>query len=194
MRLTYFADRPIAIDGLQKRLSVAFECGGAWGVFDSPALLHRSLLWQRAEAVETLRQIDFVVRERRPPSWSWTGLDGEISYLNAPLGNVEWNPELRLDGAELHGMVQDFISPSDSHNMLGLIFDRPDNEIIGSPLRCFVVGKIKGARQEDRTYMLVLLVVLAGQQVVNRQLYRRVGVGILDSKYIDQDREKVSIC
>jgi hypothetical protein len=93
-------DRPMAIDGLQRRILNALRTKGGFGVFDQgdrKGLLHRSLLWIRAAAGShdndlPLRRIVFPSNWAisAVPSWSWMAYTGAIDYVSPPFNGVAW--------------------------------------------------------------------------------------------------------
>jgi hypothetical protein len=94
LRLTNEKDRPIAIAGLESRLRKAFECEGAYGIFDDwkwpgDGLFHRSMLWRRGEEAgdEPLR----LTEGSQVPSWSWMAYGGGIDYIDPPFGTADWD-------------------------------------------------------------------------------------------------------
>lgn len=81
---TFSADRSIAIAGLEKRLLLASNTQGAYGVSD-----YRSLLWMRAADVSSLLKIE-ELRHTKIPTWSWMAYQGAIQYLDIPYRGIEW--------------------------------------------------------------------------------------------------------
>ncbi|KAF0635099.1 hypothetical protein FPSE5266_20394 [Fusarium pseudograminearum] len=83
-------DRPIAISGLEKRLTSAFISRGGYGVFQ--IFLERGLLWKKADETHSLKPINFPL-ERNVPTWSWMAYDGVISYVEVDFDKVDWTNE-----------------------------------------------------------------------------------------------------
>ena len=75
LNLTRIEDRPIAIRGLEARLSRFYRTKGYYGVFEK--FLVRSLLWRKRSW--TLKRIDFT-KGQGVPSWSCMGYEGRIQY------------------------------------------------------------------------------------------------------------------
>ncbi|RBA09665.1 hypothetical protein FPRO05_05601 [Fusarium proliferatum] len=83
-------DRPIAISGLEKRLTSAFNTLGGYGMFQ--LFLERSLLWKKADDTRPLSRIEFPLA-RNVPTWSWMAYDGVISYVEVEFDKVDWTNE-----------------------------------------------------------------------------------------------------
>lgn len=90
-------DRPVAIDGLQRRLLRTMRCKGGLGVIDEvepKGLLRRSLLWRRGSdmGTKTLARIKFPTDRAISivPSWSWMAYTGGIDYLDLEFGRFDW--------------------------------------------------------------------------------------------------------
>ncbi|KAF2670438.1 HET-domain-containing protein [Microthyrium microscopicum] len=111
-----YTDRPVAISGLEQRLTKAFarnhgNGGSGAGIFEHRS--HRWLLWIRAadEDVSTLERVVFDPanfssagavtgqgpRMHAPPSWSWMAYKGAVSFLEPPKGSVRWNKALQIN-------------------------------------------------------------------------------------------------
>ncbi|RQM04651.1 hypothetical protein DH86_00003760, partial [Scytalidium sp. 3C] len=88
-------DRPMAIDGLEKRIHRALSTKGGLGIFDEgeqKGLLRRSLLWYRGPDTTTLTPIDFPSDRDISvvPSWSWMAYTGGIDFLDPKFGGMDW--------------------------------------------------------------------------------------------------------
>lgn len=95
-------DRPMAIDGLQRRLLRTMKAEGGFGMFDekgNKGFLRRSLLWHRllqdAEGrpvSATLSRIKFPADHAISvvPSWSWMAYTGAIDFFKLDFGGFEW--------------------------------------------------------------------------------------------------------
>lgn len=89
------SDKPKAVAGLEQRLTQKFADRSGAGVFASHSC--RWLLWERAEGVEALEQIEFPSDDlKSPPSWSWMSYIGQISYLVPPHRRTDWNRDIEL--------------------------------------------------------------------------------------------------
>jgi hypothetical protein len=88
LAFTRETDRPVAINGLEKRLLRTFGTKGGFGIFEHPDYLLRCLLWQRA--AHNYMSAIIYPESRKVPSWSWMAYDGWISYTDVPFGQVCW--------------------------------------------------------------------------------------------------------
>lgn len=102
-------DRPFAIAGIEKRLQVAYNTTGGYGIFDDGpdgGLFHRSLLWKRSDKEKNdlegptdyqrgaMRLINFPFeRNIRVPSWSWMAYTGGIEYTDPPWRSADWEKD-----------------------------------------------------------------------------------------------------
>ncbi|RSL64921.1 hypothetical protein CEP53_003897 [Fusarium sp. AF-6] len=201
-------DRPIAISGLEKRLTSAFTTRGGYGVFQN--FLERTLLWKRDDETRSLEPIQFPP-VRNVPTWSWMAYDGVISYVHVDFDKVDWTKEYsspfdsgsgaqgkwhwEADGTNrppILGLsrVRELDSKRDSHELLKrIIFDTPGPEQRPQDLRCVVIGK---AKPGDSTGHVILncyvLVVKASSDENLRGAYIRVGAGELMEDEIIWDR------
>jgi hypothetical protein len=212
---TRMEDRPIAIDGLQKRLIHAFNTNGGYGVFDDGpdgGLLHRSLLWQRGSDERTLDRIRFPVdRAMSVPTWSWMAFRGGIDYLDVPFKKVDWEEqEIRspwshgvgktaqtMDhnaGMELSAMARDFqLRGDEDHEDGRIVYDIP-GKTDGLQLKCVVIGKFKEGRSlsDKRHYVLVISPSTSGRRGGNK-IYERVGAGYMSGRCIALERSGTAV-
>ncbi|KAI1108803.1 hypothetical protein F5Y14DRAFT_456674 [Nemania sp. NC0429] len=191
LALSYPADRPIAIRGLESRLLNTFGTSGGVGIFD--IYLHRSLIWRRAG--DTLKSISF--RDAHVPSWSWMAYDGPICYLAIPFEEADWCKDIKspflkdqgLNGdtsGDLRGEEVISTSPLELEapvwNLLVAkseeIFIDDPGRAFTQPFRCVVLGKSRKLPNDESQVHWVLLVYpkMVGSNVA---LYERVGVGVL---------------
>ncbi|KAF4336070.1 het-domain protein [Fusarium beomiforme] len=208
LALSRVTDRPWAINGLQERIVTALNVQGQFGMFfeDQPGgrrrgLLRRSLLWRRAEDVESLSRISFSSSPGAliVPSWSWMAYEGRIDYIQADFGGTEWEalqsqwdagPE-RADSGVLAATARDY---SDRDPDSRLVFDSPPKSQTKG-CKCVVLGKQKGDIPDSEKVHYVLLVQpksLTGQTV--NPLYERVGAGTVLGRCIEGNSMKVDIC
>ncbi|KAF2500445.1 hypothetical protein BU16DRAFT_247175 [Lophium mytilinum] len=127
-------DRPMAIDGLQRRLLRTMKAKGGFGMFDeegNKGFLRRSLLWHRLEqdsegrpVANTLSRIKFPADRTISvvPSWSWMAYTGAIDFFKLDFGGFEWE-EIRPPWSR---------SPSN-----GLQSDRGDSVALTAVVRGF---------------------------------------------------------
>jgi hypothetical protein len=200
LAFSYHVDRPIAILGIEKRLLLAFDVQGGYGIFgdrNGTAFFYRSLLWQRAGGEPSLRMIDF------PPvqsvlTWSWMAYEGAIDYLNLPVTGVDWvereieitSPWHQYSGTEtwseptssveLSALVYRFMAPLDltfiQGNNMKIIYDIPGQASQNTKeIKCVVLGKLRITASPDEPLLVVMLVLEDGE----RGGYRRIGVGIV---------------
>lgn len=201
-------DRPIAISGLEKRLTSIFNTRGGYGVFQN--FLERSLLWKRADETHSLKQIEFT-HQRNVPTWSWMAYDGPISYVQANFNKVDWTNEYSSpfdsgSGAagkwhwEANGTnrppilglsrVRELDRTKNSNVLLKTItFDIPDPHQQTEELRCMVLGKAKSDEKAGcSTLECYVLIVEASSDKTLRGVYSRVGAGTLQEDQIIWDR------
>lgn len=177
-------DRPVAIAGLEQRLMTALKSTGGYGIFQSN--FHRDLLWHRQHGRPTLERIKFG-KSVQVPSWSWMAFGGEIRYMNAPLGGVEWNRKV----------ISPFKVPNEGNSSFGaqhpiefqapvrrlkgerpklLLQDEPCREL-DSPLKCVVIGSNKDGSAKSRQHYAIILSSI--RKNGSHQFYERVGVAYL---------------
>ncbi|KAK7213887.1 hypothetical protein V2G26_021065 [Clonostachys chloroleuca] len=80
-------DRPVAILGLESRLSSALQTRAMFGTFSK--YFPRFLLWESAE-LDGMRSIAFDKTDQRVPTWSWLSKLGAIRYMKLEFNNVDW--------------------------------------------------------------------------------------------------------
>ncbi|PSN73725.1 HET-domain-containing protein [Corynespora cassiicola Philippines] len=197
LALSFKADRPIAIRGLEKRLIRTLNTIGGYGVFN--IYMHRCLLWKRSGAsltrIPPVREMHGRMRGEIAPSWSWMAYDGGIEYMDIPYGRVAWSEDIispfHGKGLEDTGVMNSEELPTeveapiwhftDAHSA-EIVFDESDR-VIENSLQCVIVGT-----QLGMSY--VLIVTLS-----NKGFYERAGVGILKSTQIppNQPRRTVRI-
>jgi hypothetical protein len=200
LALSFSSDKSIAISGLEQRISRTLNTGVKYGVFGY--FPHRSLLWQRSGDTMMSRIRHSTVVEL--PSWSWMAYDGEISYMDIPSGQVEWSNAVRSDiASELNGGDGDLQQPDDASDIAlnvlvrqfslsederrSLIFDEDDREDIRR-LRCVIIGREEWVGRDpfhrrphdDQKFYVLVIKQLSGI----RNVYKRVGVGRIESRHI----------
>jgi len=210
-------DRPMAIDGLQRRILDALRTKGGFGVFDQDdrkGLLHRSLLWHRdvTTADSPLRRIVFPSNWAisAVPSWSWMAYTGAIDYVSPPFNGVAWE-KLRSpwsgDGVEgvktetkvrrmaLVGEARGY-NPFKGGNAAGrddqdsglLVFDVPGQSEQPETL-CVVLGIQRHVPQDEANCYLLLVKEAAGREDHKGQkVHERAGTGYLPGRCLDWSR------
>lgn len=193
LALTVDTDRPVAIRGLEKRLTRVLKTEGKFGILD--IYLRRSLLWQRVHA--SLRHIDFSSKKEQEavPSWSWMAYEGEIRYMSVPLGGVEWDPwdqeivspwklpkEDNKAPLELGVVVRDLKAvPPGSRVFL----DEP-SRCEGRSFKCVIIGSSNESNQGKGRVYYTLIVTPLDQGEVN--VYKRAGVASMHRHHIELDK------
>lgn len=214
-------DRPIAILGLQERLSRVFQTQAAYGFF--AAYFGRGLLWHRRGARRMTRlalpsSTSSSGNNHRPPSWSWFSKDGAIQYMSLKFTQIDWatgrdfeNPFDRVALASAPGteVATPSGSPIDHLTTLRgfaremrmttlelsayVKFDL-DTEFSVDELRCVVIGRDKAgsAGSDLRHHVLVIHPVQVGE---NREqhAYERAGVASLRPEFVGDRGVWVSI-
>ncbi|KAF7896065.1 hypothetical protein EAF00_006080 [Botryotinia globosa] len=196
-------DRPIAIDGLMERLTIAFKTRSLAGLFKS--FWGRCLLWRRADNTGPLKKIPPGTHSRRtPPTWSWMAFDGAISFIEPGGGHVSWNDTgVKLPFANLTGYQSSWLRTSCQNESVAVQaeafdFDIPENtskseayiyyddSMIGTT-KCVIVGtdkhQVNGASMKKH-YVLIVKPLL---DVLGTTSYERCGVGYILGKYIRLD-------
>ena len=181
-------DRPVAIAGLEQRLMTALKSTGGYGVFHLN--FYRDLLWHRQLGSSTLERIKFG-KSLQVPSWSWMAFDGEIRYMNAPLGGVNWNPEVMspfkvpnpesqtTSKAQLPIEFQAPVLRLKGERPKLLLQDEPSREL-DEPLKCVIVGSDKAASSKPRQHYAIILA--PSRKNGTHQFYERVGVAYLSEE------------
>ncbi|KAB5582972.1 hypothetical protein GE09DRAFT_1167128 [Coniochaeta sp. 2T2.1] len=204
-------DRPMAIDGLQRRILDALCTQGGFGVFDEgdrkKGLLRRSLLWYRADEPEGLKRISFPSKRAiwAVPSWSWMAYMGAIEYISPPFNGVAWEKlvspwsggvdGVRTEGADggivIVGEARSYdpfkgLDPKGEDQERGfLVFDEPGHSEQRTAL-CVVLGIGKAVpRQEARCYLMLVRVVVGAKDRQGGSIYERVGAGWLPGRCIE---------
>lgn len=210
-------DRPMAIDGLQRRLLRTMNANGGFGVIDegeTRGLLRRSLLWRRGSDMETksLSRIKFPIDRviSAVPSWSWMAYTGGIDYLKLDFGGFEWEhigspwsrssdsvsrtedrgPSMALI-AEARGYEYD---PKAALQHKGLLFfDNPGGSEQPQTM-CAVLGIEKGIKLlRDKMHYLIIVKPTKALDRDGKKIYERVGAGYLPGKCIAPSVFKVAI-
>ncbi|KAF2106153.1 hypothetical protein BDV96DRAFT_655024 [Lophiotrema nucula] len=186
LALSYNADRPIAIRGLEKRLLQTLDTKGGFGIFD--VYLHRCLLWQRTG--NALKKIT-AFHGQTVPSWSWMAYEGGIKYMNVPFGQVDWSTDVVSPFAHTESMddtnsVQSMQLKAPLFNILDplnddLILDETDQHS-EQPLKCIIVGTSKDLHPDQKLICYTLLVRETGGK--KSGIHERVGVARLRRDHV----------
>jgi len=204
--LTMAYDRPVAIDGLQRRLLRVLGARGNFGVFDdysSRGLLCRSLLWYRGEDTDRLEKIKFPADRSISdvPSWSWMAYTGGINYFKPEYDRYEWkdiDPPWSQNthcerGVALVAEAQEY-----EHNVRDLfkencklVFDCLE-EPTTKPELCVVLGVEKVNIEKGLKRHYVMLVKKTGESD-RFPVCHRIGAGFLLGKFIRSTTSRISI-
>ncbi|TGO11614.1 hypothetical protein BTUL_0105g00040 [Botrytis tulipae] len=196
-------DRPIAIDGLMERLTIAFKTRSLAGLFKT--FWGRCLLWRRADNTGPLKKILPGTHSRRTPqTWSWMAFDGAISFIEPGGGHVSWNDAgVKLPFANLTGYQTSWLRTSCQNDSVAIKaeafdFDIPANagkieayiyydDSTTSTAKCVIFGTdkhhVNGASMKKH-YVLIVKPLL---DVLGTTSYERCGVGYILGKYIRLD-------
>ena len=193
LAFTKYADRAVAILGLQERLARAFRTQAAYGFF--AVYFARGLLWKRSD----YRRMKRIVQPigRHVPSWSWFSKEGAIKYLELKFKEIDWAtedfrspfsrqlaPELEKssalkstgDVATLRGLARRItISKLD---MLTYITLDEEREFEADDLRCVVIGrdKVESDLENPKYHVLIIHQI---RRTLETDMYERVGVASL---------------
>lgn len=215
-------DRPVAIDGLQRRLLRTMGCKGGLGVVDEvepKGLLRRSLLWRRGSDMGTkgLTRIKFPIDRAMlaVPSWSWMAYTGSIDYLDLGFGRFDWEelgspwsgraigvsrtddrqPSMTLTAeAWLYDYDVTKYNPNAEIQREGqLFFDNPGGS--DQPeLMSVVLGIEKGAKaSRDKIHYLIVIKVTKTLDRDGRRICERVGSGYLPGRRVTRSGFGVAI-
>jgi hypothetical protein len=193
MSLSYSEDRPVAIRGLEWRLTQTFGGNGRYGVFS--LYLHRCLLWKRAGT--PLEPIEFPP-ENPIPSWSWMAVKGGIQYIDAPGTDVEWqqdiiwpdkfeDPEpswvyLKDPDGSRPPYLEACIRNLDLEARHDKITFDDGRTLVPPSAKCVVVGKSKMPIEDSDKICYVLIVEPVCQERMTT--WKRIGAGLMQSHHI----------
>ncbi|EXK83843.1 serine/threonine protein kinase [Fusarium oxysporum f. sp. raphani 54005] len=204
-------DRPIAISGLEKRLTTAFNTRGGYGVFET--FLERSLLWKKVDTTGSLRLIKFP-KDRNVPSWSWMAYDGVISYVEADFNKVAWTKEYSSPFDSGSGAAGKWYWEADKTNRPSVLALEKVRELKSLPtneaartisfdtsasdgkglkeFRCLVLGKVK-LDNVIGPHILKCFVLIIKPSTDNQTVFTRGGAGILKEDQIIWDHYEAGI-
>lgn len=166
----------------------ALKSTGGYGIFQSN--FHRGLLWHRHHGRPTLERIRFE-KSVQIPSWSWMAFDGEIRYMNAPMGRVVWNKDVvcPFEVPNIKGSIPfeaqhptEFQAPVrilEGERPRWLIQDEPSRNL-DRPLKCVVVGSDKADNNKPQQHYAIMLSSVRENGI--HQFYERAGVAYLTEK------------
>ncbi|RSL84836.1 hypothetical protein CEP52_016333 [Fusarium oligoseptatum] len=132
--LTTETDRPIAIEGLLKRLGAELNTPTQYGIIKR--FLNRSLLWRRS-ADTKLKPIKGL-EAQNVPSWSWLRYAGQISYLSVPFYSVSWSNAVKSfpdNDGDAHADPNPELGPKFSAFILNPTFIWPSVNLLDSDCR-----------------------------------------------------------
>ncbi|KAF7932523.1 uncharacterized protein EAE98_003822 [Botrytis deweyae] len=193
-------DRPIAIDGLMERLTIAFKTRSLAGLFKT--FWGCCLLWRRADNTRPLKKIPTGTNHRRtPPTWSWMAFDGAITFIEPVGGQVSWNgagvklPFANLTGYQtswlrtscqndcvaIQAKVFDFNIPANASRSEACIY-YDDSTICTA--KCVIVGTEKYHANDASMEKHYVLIVKPLSDILSTISYERCGVGYMLGKYI----------
>lgn len=174
--LTVATDRPVAIDGLLRRIARTFDTRCRYGVFEK--YFHRSLFWHRSQ--KNLNPIPFA-HHQKPPSWSWMAYEDAIRFIEIEPGYIRWGTEVRIDfgvsgtdAGVLVGRARDVNWDEVDEGRSGLFFDR-EQLPPGQCLRYLVLGQYNRVLSIFHYYVLLIRPLEYGSDVD----HERVGASLL---------------
>ena len=205
--ITKVSDRPIAISGLENRMSKALFCESRFCTFER--FFHRSLLW---EATTGSAKIDY---KDPVPSWSWLLYSGGIGIYEGEYRgifyelncNISFNPNHTnvigadlgvLCGCELELEDERCILQSATEGPMGLVrFDVKGPKNLDN-LHCVVVAATKfPGIPEIRSVLgdgnLEFYVILAVVPTGYHDEFKRVGIGSAPSHWLIKVQDKIRL-
>lgn len=192
LALSSNSDRPVAIRGLETRLSRVFNTVGGYGLFDYH--MHRCLMWKRAS--KPLKRIE-AFRGGSVPSWSWMAYDGGIRYMKmegivkekniiSPFESWKPHPGNETDTRKLPSVIRapmwDLIDIQDAQVDL----DEPDR-VFEDSLKCIIVARSELWQEQSGRPCFVVLVHIVFNEG-DRLECHRVGIARLKEDQIDFDK------
>ncbi|KAB8303107.1 hypothetical protein EYC80_004558 [Monilinia laxa] len=202
-------DRPIAIDGLIERLTMAFKTRSLAGLFKT--YWGRCLLWRRADESTPLKKIPQGQSSRKvPPTWSWMAFEGVISFIEPEGGQVDWNNSgVTLPFNSLTRDQASWLSTSCHEDSVAIkakayaftiLADTPSNEASLyydaeeiSSAKCVIIGSGKQLTSDASTKTNYVLIVKPVSDFPGITSYERCGVGYLPGKFIQLDGSSLYI-
>ncbi|KAF9765993.1 hypothetical protein IL306_001646 [Fusarium sp. DS 682] len=182
LNFSHISDRPVAILGLEKRLSTVLQTRGEFGILEQ--YLARSLLWSRPDNT-FLKPITFG-GGHHVPSWSWMAYEGPITYANVPFDEVDWSTECVLpskcetDTSTMRSILSAVARKLDLEelDLLNRVKRDEQSDLKLSDLRGVILGKDK--KRESRSQVhYVLLVAPSKGEPDEKKVYVRKGVAWL---------------
>ena len=208
LEFTKLSDRPVAILGLQERLSTAFRTQAAHGCF--AVYFARGILWGRRDDKRMTRII--LPAGRGAPSWSWISKEGPIKYMELKFKEINWattvdfeNPFTRALTTEpeqssglgvggelgtLRGLARRIkMTKWDILNYISFDEEGPPSY---DDLRCVVIGrdKVENGEENPKHHALIIQQV---RNVLNVDIYERVGVASLRPEHVGSEGSWVRI-
>ncbi|TGO26546.1 hypothetical protein BPAE_0057g00220 [Botrytis paeoniae] len=209
LEFSHSEDRPIAIDGLMERLTIAFKTRSLAGLFKT--FWGRCLLWRRADNTGPLKKIPPGAHSRRtPPTWSWMAFDGAISFIEPGGGHVSWNDAgVNLPFANLTGYQTSWLRTSCQNDSVAIQAEAFDFNIPAntsrseayihyddstiSTAKCVIVGTDKYHVNDASMKKHYVLIVKPLSEILGTTSYERCGVGYIPGKYIRLDDPSVYV-
>ncbi|RMJ09387.1 hypothetical protein CDV36_010983 [Fusarium kuroshium] len=158
--LTTETDRPVAIEGLLKRLGAELNTPTQYGIIKR--FLNRSLLWRRSS--DTKLKLIKGLEAQNVPSWSWLRYAGQISYLSVPFYSVSWSNAVKSfpdNDGDAHADPNPELGPKFSAFILNPTFIRPLVNLLDSDCR-----KAAAALAESRA---IISLVIEQRQRLRRE-------------------------
>ncbi|RWA13206.1 hypothetical protein EKO27_g1898 [Xylaria grammica] len=217
LEFSRWEDRAVAMEGLEQRLSRAFESRGKFGILadklkaTNRSFLHRSLLWHRGTDQSSLTKIIFPPDRQKAPSWSWMSYRGGIDYLDVPFDSVEWesrdirspwqSTDARTTGSWMEevmtfsAVARKFAAGQKVGEDVKIVYDET-GMTAGSVSRvlCVIIGKTKGsALMENKTHYVLLVAPGAVMTAKGTKVYERIGAGSMPGRLIDFEEPGLDI-
>lgn len=204
-------DKPVALSGLEQRLTKKFAENSGAGVFKQR--WGRFLLWSRAKHVPSLTRINFMPQAEsqstsapapkagteRTPSWSLLAYVGAIAFVQPAFGSVTWESStengLRLTGTSTKSWLyctealsfeaeaRDFDTVANIETIESdLVYDVPE-EANTRITKCVIIGEQKNATDPGAARHYVL--IISPKEPRSTGVYERIGAGYMPGRFIE---------
>ena len=189
--LTKKTDRVVAISGLHTSIANSLDCPGRYGVFEP--FLHQNLLWQALDS--EMQRIDYPTEE--VPSWSWMAYTGAVQFIKTRFYFVKWTNNVQFDNERTLALIVNVnkfqnctIEPETTRSVIldlsgerrGWVQYDISGTIYLREMRCICIGGFRKPLFSPYKYYIIVV----RPTRVNGE-YERVGLGIIERKYVGEE-------